>query len=266
VILAAATERLGRREAAIKLLTAAIKIDPQPAALSALGDLHAAAGDLEAAEAAFRTAVERAPESADARVHLGRFLSTVDRYEEAEAQLQEAVRIDGDDERANRALAALLMAGGRADAAEPYLKRAAAHPAQQYNSLLALADFYAGAGRLADARSVLEHAPAEGVLGRAARVRLAAVRYEMGDTEAAHAMLDDILKQKPSAEGWTVHAQLLARERRHDEALKAARQAVAMRPDSAAAHLIIAAVERELGNKAASDAALKAAQRSSTPR
>jgi tetratricopeptide (TPR) repeat protein len=261
IVLARAAASLGRLSEARGIIEAAIAIEPRPAAYGVLGEVRTAQGDEGDGEAAFRLAVERWPASSEARVNLARFLSDWGRDDEAEQQLLEALAIAPDDELANRSLAAVYIAAGLPEEAEPYLKRAAAQPRQKYNSLLALVDFYAGGGRWDDARNVLDHAPREGSVAKEARVRLAAVQYETGAVETAHRTLDPMLKQKPSAQVWTLHAQFMAREGRFDEALKSARKAVAMAPDLAAAHLVIAAVERELGNETASEEALQAAGR-----
>jgi tetratricopeptide (TPR) repeat protein len=261
LVLARATARIGRLSEAINIVGAAIAIEPGPEAYGVLAEIREAQGEPEDAEEALWTAVERWPASPEARVNLARFLTERGDDEEAEAQLLEAVRLAPDDELTNRALASLYIAAGLPEQAEPYLKRAAAQPKQKYNSMMALVDFYGGAGRWNEARDVLDHAPREGVVAKEARVRLAALQYETGQFETAHRTLEPILKQKPSAQAWTLHAQFLAREGRFDAALKSARKAVALQPDLSAAHLVIAAVERELGNEAAADEALQLAGR-----
>jgi tetratricopeptide (TPR) repeat protein len=261
LVLARATARIGRLSEAINVVGQALAIEPGPAGYGVVAEIREAQGEPEDAEEALRTAVEKWPASPEAHVNLARYLSEDGRDDEAEAHLLEAVRLAPDDERSNRSLAALYIELGLPDEAEPYLKRAAAQPNQKYNSMMALVDFYAGEGRWTEARDVLDHAPREGVVAKEARVRLAALQYETGQYETAHRTLEPILKQKPSAQAWTLHAQFLAREGRFDAALKSARKAVALQPDLSAAHLVIAAVERELGNQSAADEALQAAGR-----
>ncbi len=248
-MLASVYAKLGRMSHALRLLNKAVAIDHRADAYAALGDVHLANGDRASAETAFRTAVDRSQGSPEARINLARFLVDSDRTAEAEAELVEALRSNPNHELANRALAALYMRTDRADSAEAYLERAAAQPNQQYRSLLALADFYCAAQRWEEARAVLKRAPREGAVAMAAKVRLAAMDYETGEVDTAHHTLDAVLKQRPTAEAWTLQAQFLAREHRLDEALDAAHAAIGIQPGMPEAYSIIAAVERQRGQQ-----------------
>jgi tetratricopeptide (TPR) repeat protein len=208
----------------------------------AIGEAALATGDQLNAEAAFRSGVEDAPQSPEAYVALAQFLIAADREKEAEPILHKAVDVAPSSELANRAIATFLISVGKTTAAEPYLITAAAQPHQRYRSTLALADYYYAAHRYADARAALEHAT-----GDAARVRLAAIDYETGARSDARKRLDQVLKKRPPAEGLALNAQLLADEKKTDQALQSARAALAMDPDLAAANYLVGVISQQRG-------------------
>ena len=100
-----ALTKLRRYDDAIAQLDAAVAIDHQPSAYAALGDAKLAAGDADGAEAAFRAAVEQAPQSVEARITLADYLVATKRHAEAEQHLQQAVTANPASELANRAAA-----------------------------------------------------------------------------------------------------------------------------------------------------------------
>ncbi len=209
----------------------------------AIGDAAAAVGDLLNAEAAYRSAVVDAPQSAEAFVALAQFLLSTNRLDEAEQVLRNGVTASPASELSNRALAAHLIRSGHAREAEPYLKTAAAQTNQRYRSTLALADYYYNANRYAEARAILEQTP-----GDAAKVRLAAIQYETGEQADAHARLDRILKKRRNAQGMALNAQFLRDEQHLDEAVQSARAALAIEPRLTAAHFIVGSVALDRGD------------------
>lgn len=209
----------------------------------AIGEAALATGDQLNAEAAFRSAVEDAPQSPEAYVALAQFLIGADRVKEAEPILRKAVDVAPSSELANRALATFLISVGRTTAAEPHLITAAAQPSQRYRSTLALADYYYAAHRYAEARAALEH-----VTGDAAGVRLAAIDYETGARTSARKRLDEVLRKRPPAEGLALNAQLLADEKKSDQALQSARAALAIDPNLPAANYLVGVISHDRGD------------------
>jgi cellulose synthase operon protein C len=208
----------------------------------AIGEAALAVGDRLNAEAAFRSATVDAPKSPEAFIALAQFLLATDRAGEAEEMLRKAVAVGPSDELANRAIASFYVSRNQIAAAEPYLKAAAAQPRQRYRSTLALADYYYAAGRYADARAALQQTS-----GDAAKVRLAAIDYELGAVGDARKQLDRILGKRAPAQGLALNARLLAEERKPDEALQAAQAALALEPDLAAAHYIVGTIAFQQG-------------------
>jgi tetratricopeptide (TPR) repeat protein len=208
----------------------------------AIGEAALAAGDETNAEAAFRSATVDAPNAPEAYVALAQFLISAERQDEAEPILRRAVDVDPHSELANRALASFYLGQHRAADAERYLIAAAAQPHQRFRSTLALADYYYAAHRYREARTTLERAA-----GDAARVRLAAIDYETGATTEARRTLDKVLKKRPPAEGLALNARLLADEKKTEEALQAARAALAIDPALPAANYVIGSIAQQRG-------------------
>ncbi|MEM9595346.1 MAG: tetratricopeptide repeat protein [Acidobacteriota bacterium] len=83
-----------------------------------------AQGEFERAEAAFRNAVEQAPEDAVARLNLGSALARLGRVDEAREQLRRAADLDPENARVHFNLAKLEAAGGDTAAAVSGYRRA----------------------------------------------------------------------------------------------------------------------------------------------
>jgi tetratricopeptide (TPR) repeat protein len=239
-----ALTRLRRYEDAIAQLDAAVSIDHRPSAYAALGDAKRAAGNAAGAEAAFRAAVERAPQSVEARITLADYLVATNRQAEAEQHLLQAVTANPSSEIANRAAANFYVSSRRNQAAEPFFKTAAAQPNQKMKSTLALADYYSAARRYTEARALLE-AVTSGPMSTAAKIRRAAIELETGSPAEARRLIDGVLKKRPTADALTVNAQLLQREGKTDEALATARAAIDLDPAMTMAHYVAGSIELE---------------------
>src|SRR5262245_18922008 len=242
-----AMAKLGRTREAVGAFQTAIAQGPQPAAYIGLASVKLSHGDNAGAEAAYRQAVARFPQSVDAQVALAQFL-VADREVEAGQHLLAAVNANPNDELANRAIASFFMSSGRRAEAEPYFRAAAAQPNQKLRSTLALADFYMSAGRSNEARALLTPITGDNPQATGAKVRLAELDYDAGSKDAAHQRLDKILSKTPTGEAYAMKARFLARERKLDEALNTAHAAVDFDNRIAAAYYIIGSIELERGN------------------
>src|SRR6185295_15573307 len=110
------------------------------------------ASDDEAADKAFRKALEPQPAQLDAQLALVNFLWAVDRADESEAVLRRAADANPGSSIANRAMAGFYIARQRDTEGERYLKRAANADS---GLRIALADFYVRKNRDDDAIAVL---------------------------------------------------------------------------------------------------------------
>jgi tetratricopeptide (TPR) repeat protein len=256
VLASRALAKMNRTDEALAQLDAAVANDPAPQVYAALGEVRRASGDRAGAEAAFRAGVAHAPQSVEARIALANFLAASGRTADAETEYKAAVAANGASEAANRALAAFYVTHGRDREAEGYLRAAAAQPNQTLKSTLALADYYLDAERYDDARRVLEPVTS-GPMATDARVRLAAVAFHTKSPADAHKILDRVMKKRPSAEAWTLNAQLLEAEHKTDEALASARAAVELDPSQVVAQYIVGSIELERGHYSNAESAFR---------
>jgi tetratricopeptide (TPR) repeat protein len=260
VLASRALAKMHRTDEALAQLDAAIASDPAPQAYAALGEIRRTIGDRAGAETAFRAGVAHAPQSVEARIALANFLSASGRPSDAEIEYKAAVAAQAASEAANRALAAFYVATGRDRDAEGYLRAAAAQPNQALRSTLALADYYLDAERYDEARRVLEPVTS-GPMATDARVRLAAVAFHTKSTADAHKILDRVMKKRPTAEAWTLNAQILQAEHKTDDALASARAAVELDPLQVVAQYIVGSIELERGHYSNAESAFRAVVR-----
>lgn len=222
-------------------------VDAKLLAATAVAETKALGGDLSEAEAAFKAAVATAPQSSSAHVAFARFLLAAERPADAEAELRKALAAAPHDELANRAMAAFCQAQDRVPEAERYFKEAAAAPHQKYRSTIAFADYLMEARRYDDARAVLLRVTTDGSLPPMVRLRLAAIAYDTGSHDKAHAMLDGVLKHSTTGEGLGLKARFLAAEGRTADALAVARAALDLDPAQPAANLVVGTIAAREG-------------------
>ena len=255
-----ALAKMHRFDEAFAQIEAAIAVDHRPSAYAALGDARLEADDRAGAEQAYRDGVARSPQSVDAHVVLAQFLIAADHPVEAEIELKAAVAANPRSEVANRAIASFYVNANRDPLAEPYLRAAAEQPNQQLKSTLALADYYMSTERYDEVRRLLEPVTS-GPMASDAKVRLAAVAFHTGRAADARRMLDAVLKKRPTAEAWTLDAQMLQAEKKTDAALASARAAVDMNRSAVVAQYIVGSIELEQKHYAAAEDAFEAVMR-----
>ena len=249
--------KMGRFDEALTELQNVLAVVHRAEVYNALGEVKLASGDRRGAEQAFRAAVAGDPDSVDAHLALTQFLTATGRTADAERELQQLAAAHPTSESAQRAAAAFYLAAKRDGETERYLRAAAALPNQKLKSTLGLADFLIAARRFdeARARSRRSTRPME----VPAKVRLAAIALENGSAADARRMLDAALKKRTIAEGLALNAQLLQIEGKGDAALAAARAALEMNPEIAAAHYVAGSIELDRGNVDKAEQELRAA-------
>lgn len=237
---------MGNALAGLKDLQGAVDLSVRAAELDAsqggvyrnVGVFELARGDAEAAERAFRRAVELDQKNVRPRLALAQFLRGAARFDEAEPVLKEALAIDRDHVLANQGLAALYIETRRMPEAEPYLKTAA-RVSKNVDATLGLADYYLGMKRLDDAQRVLEELAATKDGYSLANARLAVLDYVRGDKTKSYQRLEAALAKDPkNAPALAMRARLLLSDSRVDDALAAAKAASDADPRSADAHLM----------------------------
>ncbi len=147
-------------EFALEMFTRAAELDPEYArAYAGIADCHAFlylyAGrhqaNLEEAERASQTAVELAPDSADAHAARGTALSLGDDQAAAEREFQRAITLNPGLFEAHYSYARACFAGGRLDDAIRLYERASKLRPEDYQSPLLVAQAYEALGRRVEA-------------------------------------------------------------------------------------------------------------------
>jgi tetratricopeptide (TPR) repeat protein len=120
------------------------------------GESRLALGENEAAEKAFREALDRKPDSVPVLSGLGRTLTAKGAHEEAMKLLNKAVAADGKDATAHRSLGECLAAQGKAAEARKELEQAAKLDPKDALAARALVECLVKAGELKPAARVAE--------------------------------------------------------------------------------------------------------------
>ncbi|MDP1614136.1 MAG: tetratricopeptide repeat-containing glycosyltransferase family protein [Sulfuritalea sp.] len=227
--------RMGRVRDALDIVIQGLAIDPDNAdLLNHRGVFAARLGDVAAAEAAYRRAIETRPDGAEIHYNLGNLLKAQDRSQEAAVAYQRAIALKPDYPEAWANLGNLLQAQGRPQEAEAAYHRAIE---LQPNH----ADTYSNLGNLLQAQQRPDEA--EAAYRRAVALRpdypealsnlgvLLKARQRPQEAEAAYRRA---IALKPDyAEAWSNLGVLLLEQKRMQEAETACRRATEAKPDYA---------------------------------
>ena len=260
VLLASAMAGLKDVETAVKELEEAIRLDPkQAAAYASLAVLKAGQGDPVAAERTFQQAIAADPTSVSARLALAQFYWVSGRTADAEAGMKEAVKVAPSDQRANGLLSVFYQLTGRAAEAEPYL-RTAAETEPTGAATIRLADYYIAQNRHDEAAALLNRVKSDGRFGSTAGVRLAELAQLDGRPDEAISIIEGVLKTNPkNVMALSAKSDLLRRQRKLEDAAKAADAALAADRMSPSAKLARGRVLAAQGHFAEAELALKEA-------
>lgn len=224
--LAAAAEQLRIAEAALaagrfpeaaEALRKTVRLDrdsPRPQLMLAYALWQS--GEREQAIGALRRLIQRAPGNGDAWFNLGNFYRTERRTDEAVAAFKRAAELQPGNAAAHINATHALVQAARfeeaEDAARSSLKRFPSEP----DLLVNLAQIQRATHRSSEALASLERC-VELAPGHAGyRVTRALARLELGEVQAAHAELDEIVRQHPeSPEAHFARAQLLLAQRQY---------------------------------------------------
>lgn len=207
------------------------------------GDIRpgTARSDDEAAEAAFRSALQLAPESMEVKFAFANFLWATGRPDEAEPHLKAFADGYPGHALANHALGNFYLSRRRDREGERYLKEASKQGPAGRDARFSLADHYVRAGRTADAIALLTSMlAADDQPSRDVTIGLARVEFRSDQREQAVARIDALLATQPNhAGGQLLKAQFLTAARDWNAALPLARTALAAEPKSSEAHAVI---------------------------
>ena len=265
ILLANALAGLKDLKGAVAEIEEAIKLQPdRSASYTNLGVIELGRGKREAAEKAFKKAIELDERAAQAHLSLANFLWATGRQPEAATHLAKALAAEPDNTLVLRAMANFAMAQNRMDEAERFLKRIV-DITKSAEATVALADFYIARKDEATARNVLttlgtlEGSPQASA---AAAIRLAALDHADGRRDEAVARLDKILaSDATNLQALLVKSTLLLSDRKRDEALVPAEQATKAHSESAAAFFTLGRVQTARNQTEAAIAAYQEALR-----
>jgi tetratricopeptide (TPR) repeat protein len=229
---AVALFRRGDAKAARKAGERLLKQAPKdPRLLEFVGVMRCQTGDGAKGIAALRAAAAARPDDPGVRQNLVQALTDLGRFEEAAAGCAEAASLADPGDRRVRLHAWLLQALGRpAEAARLYetILTRAPQDAESWNNL---GNARRSAGDLAGAAAALREAVGLRPEVAGIRLNLAATLAQGGDEEGALGALE-AYRGPPDAAVETVRADLLSGLLRLDEAERAYRAALAIRPDA----------------------------------
>jgi predicted Zn-dependent protease len=207
------------------------------------------AGKLKQAEAVLRTASQANPDSSDLHGSLGEVLFKEQRYEDSVQELGLAAQANPDSLEYAVLLSEALIGWQHFGVAVDYLnavKPKFDHKAE-FHYVLGLALY--SENKLKDAKVELETAlRLEPDLAQASYL-LAGCLASEGDYSHADSIFSSLTKQHPTnASYWTGMAQVLAKENKNDEAVRATRRALSLAPRNAHVQYVTATVLMESGN------------------
>lgn len=225
--------------AASALLLTACGAGDDPAELTASARQYLDKDDARTAIIQLKTALQKAPDSAEARYLLGRALLASGDAAGAAIELRKALDLrHPEDEVVPELARAMFVQGDFQRLTEQFGRTTLADKAAQASLAVTLARTWGGLGRRDQARdaalAALQAVPEYGP----ASIFLARVKADTGDIDGAIADVDRQLQRAPQdAEGWQVKGDLLAYGKRDaDGALAAYRQALAVKPSHVPAH------------------------------
>lgn len=244
ILVANALAGLKDFDAAVNQIEEAIKIArDRSGTYSNLGALELSRGRRDAAEQAFKKAVELQPTSVQAHVALGIFYWLTDQVAVAEQALTHALALEPRSALMNRVLADFYLATNRLGLAEEPLKTVWQVTGTS-DSAFALAEYYVAIGRDAAGRAILEPMASDPRTSALASVRLAALDYKSGGHDAAYRRLAGVLeKDQTNLQALLLKSALLLSDGRADEALVNVNVAAERHPDSAPALFALGRVQ-----------------------
>jgi tetratricopeptide (TPR) repeat protein len=231
-------------EAAVTQIEDALRVAPDRSETYAnLGALELGRGKRDAAEQAFKRAVELQPNSISANLALGTFYWLTGRLDTAEASLKRALELDPRNALTNRVVANFDLATNRLESAEGPLKTVF-EVTKTPDAAVALEEYYVATGKDTEARGVLQPMLGDSRTAPMANVRLAALDYKSGQHDEAYKRLAAVLEKDPAnLQALLVKSSILISDGKPDEALASANVAVERHADSAAAFFTLGKIQ-----------------------
>jgi tetratricopeptide (TPR) repeat protein len=245
--LALSESRLGDLASAEKHLTEALRESPSSLKASALlARIKVAQRDVAGAESVLRGAVDGAKGSATARLVMAEFYLALGRVADAEKELHAALTADSKNARAMLGLAAVYAATGRTGEIPALYRRLAGTGDARYAHLYGAYLF--SSGRREEAVREFENIARRDPSNRDARTRLVAAYLVVNRPADAERILTAALAKNPKdTDALLQKATMEVRTSRYTDAQKSLSEVLRYKPDSAAAHHLLAKVHEARG-------------------
>ena len=236
-LLGAVSLKSGRSEQAVKLMTEAVRADPQNASgYINLGEVYRGLGRFDRAVAAYRQASKVDPKRAQAHCGLGTALAAQGRPEAALDAFKRALEVEPGLAAAHYGKANLLAEQGDFDAAEAAYRQALSLDPKLADAHYNLGNLLAGRNLQAAAAEAYEQAAALKPDFAAAFYNLGNARRRLGQWEAASAAYGRALSLDPGLSGAELYLGTAAKlEGRLSDARRHLERAVEQAPESAEA-------------------------------
>lgn len=195
-------------------------------------------------EQSLRDLVRDFPKDQEFQYQLARFYAGSGRVDEAEQAMRSVIAIDPGDVNARLGLAQFVARTRSPEAAEQTLEAFIAEGGAAASLRLALGQLYEANDKSDAALAVYEELirtdPKSGA-GRAARVRLAALRIHKGDVDAGRELIEAVIADDPeNADALMIRAGLRVRDKKFDDAITDARAVLRKEPKNQRAMLLMA--------------------------
>ena len=244
IMLAALYSQQQRPQESVTVLKRTLQANPNNTPLLiSLGNSLMQSGKTDEAEQVFQHLIKLEPKVLDHRVRLAVLYEQSKRPDQAEAVLREAIKLNSDDEQRWLVLAQLVAARSDAKKEESVLLEARKALPDSIKIRFALGRLYELTERKGQARQVYEEIVAENKKlppGLEAQVKLAALDWSGGKTEAAQQRLDEVLKENPqSADALTLRGRMSLARQDGKEAVQDFRLVLKDQPRNAEIELLL---------------------------
>jgi tetratricopeptide (TPR) repeat protein len=186
----------GDTAAAERMIKEAIALDPRRVeSHMGLARFYLQTNRPAEAEGVYRQAIALNDRSSRAHVDYGKFLTQSGRTADAEAEFRKAVEVDPENRDVRWVLASYYLVNNRLDRAEEAYKAWAQLDWDKPEGKARLADYYATVGRFDDAANIYQEILKTSPDYTRGRYRLGEISLQRGDTQAASAQVDELLKR-----------------------------------------------------------------------
>jgi len=232
---------------ALPLADRALALSPGNAAAGILrGRILAGLGDYPAAEAAFRTALEREPHNVEGRLAKAELDILRGKNAAAAAEILETLNAAPNNRRALLSLAVLYQNTGNPAEARRYFELALRHHGEVVETQVLAGEFYLREGRLREAQRCAEAALSIQEDHEGALILLGSVHLARKDYQAVYGLMDRVLRRnRQNSSAWYLKSMSSLRLGRPEETIRLLGSLLALRPEDEIARITLEDTLRE---------------------